>query len=148
MKGNRFRSGLLERAVRASIIGDSSAIRDLYTPDVRGWLPRGEIASAAELACEFELNGEGFSSVDVSVWPLDVNSPHACVEWEATAVHSGTIDAGQEIQVAPTGRRVRLRGVTVAEFDGDRICSFRQYWDDLTLLVELGILPETSDEAE
>jgi hypothetical protein len=146
VKGNRFRSGVLERAVRASIIGDSSVIRDLYTVDVRGWLPRTEVTSAAELACEFELNGEAFTAVDVSVWPLDVNGPHACVEWEATALHTGTIDAGPGVSVAPTGRRVRLRGATIAEFDGDRICSFRQYWDDLTLLVELGIVPEGADE--
>jgi ketosteroid isomerase-like protein len=148
VKGNRFRSATLERAVRASIVGDSSVIDDLYTVDVRGWLPRGEITSSAELACEFELTGEAFSNVDVAVWPLDVNGPRACVEWEATAVHSGTIDAGQDVHVAPTGKQVRLRGVTVAEFDDDRICSFRQYWDELTLLVELGILPESPEEAD
>jgi hypothetical protein len=146
VKSNRLRSALLTRAVRASILGDSSVIADLYTVDVRGSLPRSEITSAAELACEFELNAEAFTAVDVSVWPLDVNGAQACVEWEATAVHSGTIDAGQGVQVAPTGKRVRLRGVTIAEFDGDRICAFRQYWDDLTLLVELGILPESVDE--
>jgi hypothetical protein len=32
--------------------------------------------------------------------------------------------------------------VTVAEFRGDRICSLRQYWDELSLFEQLGLLPE------
>ena len=34
-----------------------------------------------------------------------------------------------------------MRGVTVADFEGDRICAFRQYWDEVALLEQLGLLP-------
>lgn len=40
--------------------------------------------------------------------------------------------AGGEV-VEPTGTRITLNGVTVAEFRGDRICSIRQYWDELAV---------------
>jgi hypothetical protein len=30
-----------------------------------------------------------------------------------------------------------LRAVTVAEFEGDQICSIRSYWDDASLLQDL-----------
>jgi hypothetical protein len=33
--------------------------------------------------------------------------------------------------VEPTGVRVTLNGITVAKFSGERICSLRQYWDEL-----------------
>ena len=39
------------------------------------------------------------------------------------------------------GRRVELRGVFIAEFEGDRIRAFRQYWDEAELLDGLGLLP-------
>jgi len=146
MRGNRYRATRLARAVRASILGDSSVIENLYTLGVRGWSPTMEVSSASELACEFEFNGEAFTDVAVDVTLLDVNAPQACVEWQATAVHSGPIDAGEGIVLAPTGRRVTLRGITVADFDEDRICSFRQYWDELALLIELGLVREAWDE--
>jgi predicted ester cyclase len=38
------------------------------------------------------------------------------------------------VVVAATGRRVHLSGATIAEFDGDRICAFRSYLDDLALV--------------
>jgi hypothetical protein len=34
-----------------------------------------------------------------------------------------------------------LRGVLIAEFEGDRIRRFRQYWNEVELLDGLGLLP-------
>ena len=36
--------------------------------------------------------------------------------------------------------RIALHGVTVAEFRGDRICALRQYWDELSVFDQLGLL--------
>jgi hypothetical protein len=38
--------------------------------------------------------------------------------------------------------RVTLYGITVAEFRDDRISSLRQYWDELSLFDQLGLLPD------
>ena len=35
-----------------------------------------------------------------------------------------------------------INGVTVAEFRDDRICSFRQYWDEFAVLEQLGALAD------
>jgi len=35
---------------------------------------------------------------------------------------------------------VTLHGITVAEFRSDRICSLRQYWDELDVFDQLGLL--------
>jgi ketosteroid isomerase-like protein len=48
----------------------------------------------------------------------------------------------EDLVIDPTGLRCRLRGVTIAEFDGDRIRSFRQYWDEVSLIEQFGLLPE------
>jgi len=36
-----------------------------------------------------------------------------------------------------TGRRVRLAGVTVADFRGEKIRSFRSYFDDVSLIEQM-----------
>jgi hypothetical protein len=58
----------------------------------------------------------------------------------AAATHSGPLVL-DELEPVPTGRRIELRGVFIAEFEGDRIRAFRQYWDEAELLDGLGLLP-------
>ena len=45
-------------------------------------------------------------------------------------------------RLEPTGRRVELCGLLIAEFDRERIKRFRQYWDEVALLDGLGLMPE------
>ena len=47
-----------------------------------------------------------------------------------------------ELVIEPTGIRVTLHGTTIAEFEGEKISSFRQYWDEIELLEQLAPLPE------
>ena len=58
-----------------------------------------------------------------------------------TATHSGPIVVDDDVSLDATGLRFTLHGVTVAEFAGDRIRSFRQYWDEGELLAQVGALP-------
>jgi carboxymethylenebutenolidase len=42
--------------------------------------------------------------------------------------------------IAPTGRRVEVPTVVVMSFDGDRVASEHIYWDQASLLVQVGLL--------
>ena len=72
--------------------------------------------------------------------PLDVGGELACAEWSLTMTHGGPLTIGGGVVVQPTGVRVVLHGVTVAEFRGDRICALRQYWDELDVFDQLGLV--------
>ena len=54
--------------------------------------------------------------------------------------HAGPLTLMDGLVVEPTGLAVTINGATVAEFKGDRICSFRQYWDEYSVLEQLGLL--------
>ena len=58
------------------------------------------------------------------------------------ATHTGLLVLDEELALEPTGRRLELRGVVIAEFEGDRIRQFRQYWNEVELLDGLGLLPD------
>jgi len=135
---NEVRANVLVRAVEASVAGDVTSIEELFTRDVVGTSPVLDVTSREELAVELEEREDTFSQIALTVEPLDVCGDRACVEWVATAVHSGALEAGPEVTIEPTGRSVELRGVTVAEFEGDQIRAFRHYWDELALLNRLG----------
>ncbi len=137
MASNADRAATLVRALEASIVGDSTVIADLYTDDVKGWAPELAVSSAAELAVEFEDRDGAFSEVELDVSPFDVAGDRACVEWIVTLTHSGPLALDDDVVIDPTCVRVSLHGVTVAEFEGQRIASFRQYWNEAELMEQL-----------
>jgi ketosteroid isomerase-like protein len=141
MGSSADRAAVLVQAIEASVTGDSRVVRELYADDVQGWSPVMTVSSAAELAVELEDRQEAFSDIDLEVTPLDVGADQACVEWIATATHSGPLVIDEDVVIEPTGGRFTLRGVTVADFEGDRIRAFRQYWDEVSLLEQLELIP-------
>jgi ketosteroid isomerase-like protein len=143
MTTNEVRAAILVRALRATVEGDSAAVKELYTDDVKAWAPALSASSAAELAAEFERRDDTFSDIHLEVAPLDVGGDFACVEWSATLTHSGPLTLPDGFVLEPTGLVVTINGATVAEFDGERICSFRQYWDEFAVLEQLGLLAGT-----
>jgi len=139
MASNAERAATLIRALEASVTGDSSVVSEIFTDDVRGWAPAMSVSSAAELAVELEDRDEAFSDIELDVSPLDVSGDRAAVEWVVKLTHSGAFEI-DDVVIEPTGVRVTLHGVTVAEFDGPRIRSFRQYWDEVELIEQLALL--------
>ncbi|MET0919888.1 MAG: nuclear transport factor 2 family protein [Acidimicrobiia bacterium] len=137
MPSNEARAAALVRSIEASIVGDSSVVAELYTDDVDGVSHAVHVTSAVELAVELEDRDDAFSDVELVVNPLDVGGTSACVEWSATATHSGPLPIDDDTAIGATGQRVTLEGVTVAEFDGDRIRRFRQYGNERDVIASL-----------
>jgi ketosteroid isomerase-like protein len=140
VSSNASRAAILDRALRASVEHDRETITELYTDDVRAWTPALSTASLEELISEFDQRDAAFSDVELEIAPLDVGGDYACFEWTVTMAHTGPLEVADGMVVDPTGGRVVLHGVTVAEFEGDRICALRQYWDELSVFDQLGLV--------
>jgi ketosteroid isomerase-like protein len=139
---NAARAEMLVRALRAGIDGDHETVRTLVTHDVRAWTPAFATATRDELIEALDHRDDAFSDIDLRATPLDVGGDFACVEWSVDMTHTGALSFAPLTSIEPTGMRVTVHGITVAEFDGDQICSFRQYWDELAVLEQLGLLGE------
>jgi len=133
---------MLVRALHASVDHDADAVRAVCTDDVRAWSPGMFASSATELVAHLERRDEAFSDAVLEVIPLDVSGDFAAAEWSVAMTHTGRLVLAGGVEVEPTNVRVTLNGVTVAEFEGDRICSIRQYWDELTVFEQLGLLED------
>jgi ketosteroid isomerase-like protein len=145
MIDNATRARALVRALHAGVERDRGVILDVYTDDVRAWTPASSTSSLNDLLEQFDRRDDAFSDVELEVAPLDVGGDYACAEWIVTMTHTGPLAVAGGKVVEPTGARVTLHGVTVAEFRGDRICSLRQYWDEFSVFDELGLLPDAPD---
>ena len=139
---------MLTRALRASVEHDRAAAADLYTDDVRAWRPAMAIASRDELLTEFDRRDDAFADIELDVAPLDVGGSYACVEWTVSMTHTGSFEVAEGRVVDPTNTRITLHGITVAEFRDDRICSLRQYWDELGVFDQLGLVGGSAETAQ
>jgi ketosteroid isomerase-like protein len=142
MTSNEARAAALVRALRAGIERDREALGGLLTDDVRAWTPTLSTSSLSELLDELDRRDDAFSDFELDAAPLDVGGDYACVEWTVEMSHTGRITLDADNIIEPSGMRVTAHGVTVAEFEGDRICSVRQYWDEFGVLEQLGAADE------
>jgi len=140
MTSNEARATALVRALRAGVERDRDVLLELLTDDVRAWTPSLSTSSRDELIEELEGRDESFSDIELDVVPLDVGGDHACAEWSVEMTHTGAIALDEQTTVEPTGIRVSLHGVTVAEFLNERICAVRQYWNEFAVLEQLGVI--------
>jgi len=60
-------------------------------------------------------------------------------EFVATFTHT-TDMAWMLPGVSPTGKRIELAAVGVVQFEGDKIASEQIYWDQASVLVQIGLL--------
>jgi ketosteroid isomerase-like protein len=137
MSSNAERASVLVRALRAAIDRDIDTLRAVLADDVTTWTPGQSATSLAELIDELESRGDAFSDLVFDATPLDVGGDFACVEWTVGMTHSGLLALADGTRIEPSGIRVDVHGVTVAEFEGERICSLRQYWDEFAVLDQL-----------
>ena len=134
---SRTRKDVLVAALEAELGDTAVDLSELCTDDVVGWSPFVSVSSLpafAELSAVREL---AFSNVVLMTRGLDEVGNKVFAEWVVEADHSGPYVLGDDAVIEPTGRRVKLAGVTVAEFRGEKIRSFRTYFDDLSLIEQL-----------
>jgi hypothetical protein len=124
----------LRRAIAASVVGDVSDIEDLYTPDARGSSPATVARSRDELVAEIEERRDSLSHEKVTFGRTETNGAVVRLEWEASALHTGPLPLpGTGAVLEPTGLRLRVRAVTWARFEGNRIAAWRGHWEDVAL---------------
>jgi hypothetical protein len=136
--GNRRQ--VLERALEACILSDVDALPELFTRDVTGWSPNMLIGSLDELTETIADREDALSDVNLEINSLDVFGNKGFVEYRLSAVFSGPFVIHDGAVIEPNGHKIELGAALVAEFSGDKISVFRNYFDDATLLEQM-LLP-------
>jgi hypothetical protein len=128
---------VLVGALEAAVTGDASNLAQYFTDDVAGWSPNLVVSSRDELAAEWGERHDALSNIVISFDAVYLVGDNAIAEWRLGADHTGPLMIEGEKVVDATGARIVLAGATFAEFRGDQICAFRNYFDDAALLEQL-----------
>jgi ketosteroid isomerase-like protein len=133
---SKSRREVLLKAIQAEV-GGAAFDPSLFTDDVVGWSPIASVSGLADLADLAAVRETAFTNVVILFRGLDEVGNKALAEWVIEADHTGPLVLGEGAVVDATGRHVRMAGVTVADFRGQKIRSFRTYFDDMTLIEQI-----------
>ena len=64
------------------------------------------------------------------------------VEMKMTGVNTGDIMMPDGTKVPATGKSVEMNGCQVMEFDGDKMTKSSQYYSMMSMMAQLGLMPE------
>jgi hypothetical protein len=131
------RKDVLLKAIEAEVGGASIDLGTLFTDDVEGWSPYASVSGLPALAVLAALREIAFSNVVILFRGLDEVGNKAYAEWVIEADHTGPLMLDEDAELEPTGRRVQLAGVTVADFRDGKIRSYRTYFDDISLIEQI-----------
>jgi SnoaL-like polyketide cyclase len=131
------RAGVLERALEACLNGEVDALPELFTDDVSGWSPNMLVSSRDELAEVVAERDASLSNVSVQIDALDVIGNKGYAEYRLNAVFSGPFEIDDDTVIEPNGRELLVGAALVAEFSGDTISAFRNYFDNAALLEQM-----------
>ena len=78
---------------------------------------------------------------DIQVWVEETVSEgdRSVIRWRSEMTHRGEF-----LGVAPTGRRVMIRGISVMKFKDGKIVEGWDNWDQLGLLNQIGAVPDAN----
>ena len=131
------RAGVLRRAVEACVRGEVDALPELFTADVSAWSPimlAGSLEELTEVVADREA---ALSDVKLQIHAADIIGNKGYMEYGLSAVFSGPLVVDGDTVVEPHGQEIRIGAALVAEFTGDKISAFRNYFDDLPLLEQM-----------
>ena len=128
---------VLKRALEACFNGEVDALPALFTDDVSGWSPNMLVSSRSELGEVIAEREDSLSNVSVKIDALDIVGNKGYAEYRVNAVFSGPFEIDEDTVIEPNGRELLVGAVIAAEFDGDAISAFRNYFDNAALLEQM-----------
>jgi ketosteroid isomerase-like protein len=131
------RKDVLLKAIEAEVGGASVDPGTLFPDDVVGWSPITTVSGLTDLVDLAAGHETTFSNVVIMFRGLDEVGNRAFAEWLIEADHTGPMVLGEDAVLEATGRHIRMAGVTVADFRGQKIRSFRTYFDDVSLIEQM-----------
>lgn len=110
-------------------------LRPLYSTDVRGWSPSYDFEGIDTWLALLANQNDPFSDIE-TVMSLVAEADDVVVgEWTWAGTHTGVLEAAG-FELPATGKRISMKGLTVFEFSDGKIASFRQFWDNASVMAQ------------
>jgi len=133
---------IIEQRLDATNGRDWETWESLHTPDAIRTAPELEepLQSAAAMRAAIETLSVAFPD-----YHLELERAFGQGEWLALRIHTtgtmtGPLTFSDGTQLPPTGQPIQQDWAALVRFEGERIAEFHEFYDQLTLMVQLGLI--------
>lgn len=120
--------------------GDIDAVMAHYAPDVESTTPNGELKGAGAVRMFQEVFHTAAPDARIEALHTFEDGDTVIIEGMYSGTHTGPL-VSPDGTVPPTDRAFKFTFVEILQYSGGLIHSQRLYWDNVTFLTQLGLLP-------
>jgi predicted ester cyclase len=135
-------SELLDLYVERYNAGELGGVMDLYAEDAVQNMPDGSFEGRRAIRERLAQDLNAFSDVNHTVRSFVEQGDAFCDEWTFAGTHSAPLLLPDDRELAPTGKRVEIAGMEYCQMRDRRLIVDTLYYDNLSVLAQLGLVPE------
>jgi ketosteroid isomerase-like protein len=136
-------SDLWDQLNALSSKNDWAGVGSLFATDAVHIDPVGRQEGREVIVAYLQKSYDAFSDITTTTTLLIEQGDIVVVEWTTRSTHTGPIAMPDGTEIAPTGKTVEDAGVTIARVRDGKFLSSRDYFDLMTGMSQLGLLPST-----
>jgi steroid delta-isomerase-like uncharacterized protein len=133
---------LLDHYVERYNAGDLEGVLDLYAEDAVQNMPDGSFEGKGAIRERLAQELDAFPDVTHTVRSFVERDDFFADEWTFAGTHTNPLTLPDGRQLPPTGKQVRVRGMEIVELRDGKITVNTLYYDNLSVLSQLGLVPE------
>jgi steroid delta-isomerase-like uncharacterized protein len=121
--------------------GDVAAVQSLLAEEVDFQAAGMRLTEPEQIAGFVGAYTTGFPDMDftVDVWVEEGDT--AVAEGRFTGTHTGPMSSPMG-EIPATGRSIDLPFTTVFQVEGGKLTAHRAYWDNTSMMTQLGLMPD------
>ncbi len=113
-------------------------IDEVYTPDLVWHDPDQDIRGSEEAKQFLSMYQTAFPDLNATVEDMIAEEDKVVTRWTIRGTHQGEIEEFGP----PTGKQAELQGISIHRIEGGKIVEEWNRYDNLSLLQQLGLVPE------
>jgi steroid delta-isomerase-like uncharacterized protein len=120
---------------------DWAGVASRYTSDAVFVDPLGRRDGSEGIQAYFEEVSKAFPDLRIETSRLIEEGDSVVSEWTWRATHGGPLAMPDGSEIPATGRTVEAPGVSVFTVQDGKIASQHDYWDNASVMSQLGLMP-------
>ena len=135
---------LLDHAIEIYNAGDLDGYVELYRDDAVLTTPEGTFKGRAEIRERFARELTALSDYSFTLVSYVESGDLFADEFVFGGTHTGPLTLPDGTTVPPTGNRVEIKAMEMVEVDDGKMVVDNLYYDNVSVLVQLGLIPAPS----
>jgi steroid delta-isomerase-like uncharacterized protein len=120
------------------IVDNLDTIEEIYAPDVVWHEPDQDVRGIDEARQFVTTYKTALPDLNITVEDVVGEGDKAVTRWTVRGTHQGEVEEFGP----PTGRQVEINGITIHRIEGGKIVEEWERYDNLSILQQLGLVPE------